>query len=457
MTCGAKAVTYLLTNSAIGRWFSRLAPTGGMLRAVVALGGATLITQVAGVLLAPVLARLYSPADYGLFSVYNAILSTSLTVGCLCYEMGITISKDDSEALILTMLSVILVVLMGFGSVAWLGADALFGLGGSGSQLGSYSWFVPVGIIAAGVYQPVRYWALRRKAMGAIARTTISQLVSSKTISLGFGILFPSALGLILSAIAGSGAGMWGLARGTRLIPNLRAEHGFIPPFRLLWATARKYRQLPLVSAPSTLFNSLGLYLPGFLMAPYFGADFAGQFFMAVSVIAIPSTLIGGALSQVFFSSAAVVARERPEELASFFHHVFVRGATCSLLVLLAGLTAPWVIPFALGAKWRLAGEIAFWLSFYYVGGLMISSLSSIPQVVGRLGGQFAINVARAVAVLLVICVGHWAGLSGMAVVKAYTLVMVANYVACYLLYCHLVKAVSRSGRTAWHGQPPTP
>lgn len=61
------------------------------------------------------------------------------------------------------------------------------------------------------------------------------------------------------------------------------------------------------------------------------------------------------------------------------------------------------------------------------------------------------INVARALAVFLVIYLCHRAGLSGMAVVKGYTLVMIVNYVACYLLYRHLVKKVSRSGRTDWH------
>ena len=432
------------------RWFDRFAPGGGMLRAAFALGGATLVTQAVGILLSPVYSRLYTPADYGLFSIYIAIISTSLTVGSLCYETGIPIGKDDSEAVGLTAIAILLVVLIGLGTVVWLGVGALFGFGGS-HQLGGYLWLVPVGIVGAGVYGAIRYWALRRKAMGAIARTSISQVAASNAINLGFGILYPSPLGLMLGGIAGCSAGMWGLARRTQLIPHMRAERGLGLFCGKLWELAKKYRRLPLVCVPSTLFSSLGIYLPGILLAPYFGADFAGQFFMGMKVIGLPVGLIGGTLKQVFFSHAAAVARERPQELARFFHRVFVRAAACSLLILLAGLVAPWVVPFALGEKWQPAGEITLWLSLYCVVGLTVSALSSIPNVVGRLQGQFVIDVARALAVFFLLFLGHRSGISGMAVVKGYTLVMIVNYLACYCLYSHQVKQVARMGLTGWN------
>ncbi len=440
-----------------GKWLQRLAPTGGMVRAALLLGSATAATQAIAVLLAPVYSRLYTPADYGVFGVYNSIIATALTIGCLCYETGIPICEDDQEAAGLTSLSVVLVFLRGLGVAAVLGARALLGVQGNGYQLGWYSWLIPVGIIGAGVYRALRYWALRRKNMGAIARTAGSQLISSTAINLGFGILSPSPLGLILAAIAGYSSGVWGLARRTELLPCVKTVSRKPQFGRRLWTLAKKYRRLPLIGAPSTLFNSLGLYLPGILLAPYFGADFAGQFLMGMKMVSLPVGLIGGALSQVFFSSAAAVAREQPHEMARFFHRVFIRGAACSLLILLVGLVAPWVVPFALGEKWRPAGEIVLWLSLLNAVGLTVSSLSVIPNIVGRLQGQFIIDVARALAVFLLLFLGHRAGLSGMAVVKGYTLVMIVNYLACYCLYSHQVKQVARTGLTGWNEPTASP
>ena len=432
------------------RWLDRLATKGGLARAAFVLGSATLATQAIGVLLSPIYSRLYTPADYGLFGVYSSIVATALTVGSLCYETGIPVGKDDSEAVGLTTIAILIVVLIGFGALAWFGLGSLFSSGDTQYQLGGYLWLIPGGIVGGGVYRAIRFWALRREAMAAIARTSVSQLIGSNAVGLGFGILHPSPLGLMLSGIVGSCAGAWGLARRTQLIPQMQAERGQGLTPGQLRALAGKYRQLPLICAPSTLFNSLGLFLPGMLLAPYYGADFAGQFFMGMKVIGLPASLIGGVLSQVFFSSAAAVARERPEDLARFVRRAFIRGAACSLLILLVGFAAPWVVPFALGANWRQSGEITLWLSIYCTVGLSVSALSYIPNVVGRLRGQFIIDVVRALAVFLLFFVGHETGFSGMAVVKGYTLVMVLNYVACYFLYKHQVKLVSRTGLTGW-------
>jgi O-antigen/teichoic acid export membrane protein len=443
----------LATETAIGRRLCLFAPKGGMGRAALTLGGATLASQVLGILLMPVYSRLYTPTDYGLLGVFSSIVLTSLTVGSLCYETGIPVAKDDSEAVGLTAIAMLIVALIAFGTAAWLGLTALMGWSGMNLQLGSYFWLVPVSIVGGGAYRAIRYWALRRKAMGAIARTSIAQLVTSNVINLGFGILYPSPLGLILSGIAGISTGVAGLARRTELTPQMRLEHSRGLSLRQLWSLARKYQRLPLIAAPSTLFNSLGLYLPTIMLAPYFGADFAGQFFMALKIISLPIALIGGSLNQVFFGSAAEVARERPHELARFFHRTFVRGAACSLGVILpVGLIAPWVVPLILGDKWRPAGEIVLWLGFYNVVGLSVSMLSSIPNIVGHLRGQFVIDVTRALAVFLLLYLGHWAGLSGMAVVKGYTVVMIVNYMACYCLYSHQVKRIARTGLTGWSG-----
>jgi O-antigen/teichoic acid export membrane protein len=422
-----------------------------LLREALYLGGATFATQVVGILLAPVYSRLYTPADFGLFSVYNSILSAALTVGSLCYETGITVGKDDRESVGLTAISFLLVVFIAFGTVIWLGLRVVLGFGGSHDQLGGYLWLVPFGIVGAGIYRALRYWALRRKAMGAIARTSISQLIGSNTISLGFGVLHPSPLGLILSSIAGFSFGTWGLARRTELVPRIRAERESGLTARQVWAIARKFRRLPLISAPSALFNSLGIYLPGIMFAPYFGAEFAGQFFMAMRVIGLPVGLIGGVLGQVFFSSCAAVARERPQDVARFFDRVSIRGAACAALVLLAGLLAPWVLPIILGKQWLPAGEIAVWVSISGALGLTVSAVSSVPNIVGRLQGQLVIDVARACAVFALFFFGHRVGLSGMAVVKGYTLVMVVSYCAYYVLYRHQVRRVSVTGLTGWN------
>lgn len=434
----------------VARLIRENAPKGGLVRAGFALGGATVVSQAVGVLLSPVYTRLYSPADYGTFGVYNSIVTGGLTIGSLCYETAIPVAKDDSEALRLVAIALLFVAVVGLGATGCLGVGTLAGWTGSERQLGAYLWLVPAGIVGAGLYQAVRYWALRVKAMGAIARTSISQLVSSTLLTLGFGILHPSPLGLMLAGIAGSSAGTWGLVRRGHLLPRMREEGRSGLASEQLRATAFKYQRLPLVATPSTLFNSASAFLPGILLAPYFGVTFAGQFFMGMRVVALPTRVIGSVLSQIFFSGCAAVARERPPELSRFYHRFALRAAASSLPILLAGLVAPLVVPILFGERWREAGEIALWLSLSSAVSMPVSALSAVPNIVGRLRGQFVIDVLRAIGVFLVLLFGHQMGVSGVAVVKAYAVVMSASALAYYGLYNHQVKVFAATGVTGW-------
>jgi len=129
---------------------------------------------------------------------------------------------------------------------------------------------------------------------------------------------------------------------------------------------------------------------------------------------------------------------------------VFGRAIGLSLLILLAGIAAPWVLPWLLGGKWHEAGAIAFWLSLYNVIGLSVGALSFIPQIVGQLRGQFVMDLARATAVFLLLFLGRHAGTAAMTVVKGYALVMGLYYAGLYFLYRYQVRKVARTGHTGW-------
>jgi O-antigen/teichoic acid export membrane protein len=412
-----------------------------------------LVAQVAGVLLSPIFSRLYSPVSYGVVSIYASIVALALSVGALCYETGIPIASDDEDAIGLINVSVVVLITIGLAALLWFSLKSFYGTANGAGQLGQYIWLIPVGVLGGGLYRCALYWTMRRSAFGAIAANSVWQLGVSSGITLGFGVLCPTPLGLILAGICGQVTGIAGLASRTNFFAEVKAWTGRGKGHQRLCSVARKYRRLPLVAAPSTLFNSLGLYLPGIMLAPCYGASFAGQFFMGMKVIGLPITLIAGALNQVFYARAAVVAREQPSELSRFFHKNFLYASICSVSIILVGLTAPWLVPFALGERWQLAGEITLWLSISSAIGLPVSALSNISSIVGRLRGQLIIDAARAVLVFSLLYGGPRLGLGGIATVRIYVLLMVANYIACYLLYRHQVDRVSRTGVTGWDDQ----
>jgi O-antigen/teichoic acid export membrane protein len=304
-----------------------------------------------------------------------------------------------------------------------------------------YFLLIPLGVLLSGLYRVAQYWAIRVQALQQIAGTSVKQMIGGQAVNLAMGVIHPSPFGLIVGQIVSSSAGVSSLSRGTKLIALLRTHRASILQSRCLWQVAKKHRHYALIQLPSTLLNSLGFYLPGILILPYFGANFAGQLNLAQRLGRIPIGLVGSSLSQVFFSEAASLARTNPQRLRPLFNSVSRKLAVVSTLVLAACLLAPLIVPVVFGRRWHDAGQLTIWLGFGLAFQLCVSPLSNIPNVVRRLRGQLIIDACRAALVFAAFYVPFRLGLGGWLAVACYSAVLVANYSACYLLYRHQVAA----------------
>jgi O-antigen/teichoic acid export membrane protein len=414
-------------------------PKGRLFRSAALLTGSTLLVQVVGVGMAPVYARLYAPADYGVFGQFYSIVYTLLTVGCFCYELAIPNAKDNEEALSLAGLSVGCVGVLSLVSLVWA-VIIVWGFGrdpGAGHRF--FFLLVPLGVLLSGLYRVALYWALRVQALKAIAVTSVKQMIGGQAVNLGLGLIHPSPLGLVLGQIVSSSAGVGSLSHTTNLLGLLKTHRGSVFRISRLWQVAKKHSQCAIIQCPSTLLNSVGLYLPGMLMLPYYGAGFAGQYNMAQRIGRIPVGLVGISASQVFFSEAASVARNDPGKLRPLFNSISRKLAVSSLLVMIPCLLAPLVVPIVFGRRWQEAGVLTMWLGFGLALQLWVSPLSNIPNIVGRLKGQLLIDATRAVFVFLALYLPWRFGWGGKAAVIVYSAVLSTNYIVCYLLYRHLL------------------
>jgi hypothetical protein len=71
---------------------------GGFVRSVLTLGLVHSRRAVAPSFAVPALARLYTPAEYGVLAVYSSILTMLVVVASLRYEAAIPLLRDESSA-----------------------------------------------------------------------------------------------------------------------------------------------------------------------------------------------------------------------------------------------------------------------------------------------------------------------------------------------------------------------
>jgi O-antigen/teichoic acid export membrane protein len=362
-----------------------------LLRGTSILVGGTLSAQLINLLISPIITRLYSASDFGVLGVFTAIISVVGVVTALRYEMAIPLPEKESSAystLILCLLITLAVSALAalafwfFGAtiLSWMQAEALL----------PYVFLLPVGILGSGLYLILSAWAVRKKAYGRIARTRLTQSVGQSVVQILGGLLQVGPIGLVIGNVVGSTAGSVNLARLVWGADKEREDSvgDETSPASLL-AVASRYRSFPLLSSWAVLLNAVGLRLPVLMLSALYGPQVAGWYFLSQRVVAIPSAIIGQAVSGAYLTEAADIHRRLPPPQAIRRQYALLRkmvlmSALIGLPYLALALAGPWLFPFVFGREWYEAGRYAQPMAFMFFLQFVSSPTGSTVSVLER-------------------------------------------------------------------------
>ncbi|NCC40948.1 MAG: lipopolysaccharide biosynthesis protein [Gammaproteobacteria bacterium] len=373
-------------------------PKNAFARGVSVLVGGTAGAQLITVLAAPLLTRLYGPEDFGLVAVYGSLLALIGVVSSLRYELAIPLPEDDVEAANVAVLSLLLVALTTVLSgvlVAQLATPITSALGVP--VLAGYLWLLPVGVMLGGGYNVFNYWSVRTKRFSTIASTRIRQSLATLAIQLTAFKL--GSLALLLAQVVGQSVGTSSLARpALAMLAFRQVSWGGV------WQAAVRYRRFPIFSTWEGLFNVSSHQLGTIGIAIFFSVGSTGIYALAHRVLSLPMSLIGGAIGQVFFASAAKASRDG--NLGFLFSELHAKLAHIGLPVaLLLVFVGPELFGGIFGADWRQAGEFARYMAPWLYLQFISSPLSTVfcvrEQQLQGMSWQVVLLGSRLLAILI--------------------------------------------------------
>jgi len=240
--------------------------------AVVAGGNVT--AKLIGIIAAPIITRLYTPQDYGVFSVFLSVIGIMGSLNTLRYAVTIPIAKEEKLADNILKLCFLITLSL---SIVWFIGIALFGnfftAQFSAEQLQPFLWLIPVVFIGSGFYEALNNWAVRARKFRLLTRTKVSQGVSSVGVKIGLGTIGITPLGLFLGQVAQEAAGIASLF--SKLV---QLNPAFLKSFS--WSeikyAAKRYKKFPLVQSWSQLLLALGAQLPVLLIGAFYGVEVVG-------------------------------------------------------------------------------------------------------------------------------------------------------------------------------------
>lgn len=361
------------------RWRSlKLLARGRSAVNVAILMTGTAVAQAFIFMAAPILSRLYAPADFGVFGLYAAIAATVAVVAGLRFEVAIVLPKDDTDGATVLFLTEIVVICV---SLAVL---LIVSVGGhwfskviGAPELRSLLWWLPVSTFCAGSYQALSFWSTRRQLFKTLSMSQASRGITTAITQIGSGVARIGAAGLIFGQIFGHF-----VAAALLAFNVIRADYRFLRPSHTapsLKASAKRYIDFAKYGSLIALLNALSQNIPFFFLVDLFSVEIGGFYLLAHRLLALPLALIGEAVRKVFFPRATAAAmRHRSFSLA--FRTTLILALIGFPPMLIIATAADIIFPFILGSQWVASGQYAGLLIFWLFAGFINSpSVMLVP------------------------------------------------------------------------------
>lgn len=392
-----------------------------------------------GILAAPIITRIYSPEEYGVFSVFVAVVAIVGALSTLRYATVIPLIKSDKAVEAMLKLCFLVVICISVFSclVIFIGGSFLVE-SFSAQRLEPYMWFLPLAFFATGLYQTLSSWAVREKRFKIITQTTVFQSVSSALSKIVLGLLSVKPAGLLVGVIVQEAAG------SLRLLKNMLAQ---FPEFfktlnwRLIKAVAGRYKKFPLIQSWSQLLLALGAQLPVLLIGYFYGIKVAGIFGLAQSMISLPMNLIGQSVSQVYYAEIARIGISNSEKILKLSIKVIKKMFLVGLLpVFFLVFLGPVTFEIFFGNEWKDAGVYSQVLAALVLFRFISSPIASVLNVFEKQLFQLSLNFFRIILVLLVFSGSFKFDIEILGALSIYSVVISFYYIALVLSVLFLMR-----------------
>lgn len=399
--------------------------------------------RVIGMVSIPVLTRMYTPEDFGVMAVFIALVAIVAPLPTLRYVLALPLPRHDGLAMNLMALSAALMLIIGMVLAFTLAlfAEPLLTLM-SLEVLAPWWWLIVLALIGSGIYEILSFWATRRRAYKAIAHTQISQSAAGAVVKIVFGAFGTGPIGLLVGQVVAQSGGIGTFVR--QFLGEWRANWRHVRRSRLK-RVAIRHRGFPIYRLPSQFLLVFSQQAPVMFAAALFGVATAGQLGLALAVVALPLSLLGGSLGRALYGEAASISMRDPARLFSMVRLVQIRlfGLALAPATVLFLFGSP-IFMLIFGPNWEQAGHFASFLAIYLPFQFTSSPLMQMMNLLNAQHMFLGINALRALSLLGLGYAVSSLELSAKGFVASYSVLAAMTYIAISVYVIHRLRQTMR-------------
>jgi len=328
-------------------------------RSIATLMSGNMLALIITASMTPIVTRLFTPTEFGLFALFMAIVGICSQIGSLCYERAILLPKGDVDATAVFSLSLIVlsafVVVVATISIFFGDSIATFL---RNAELADWAILIPAGIMIVGTANILRFWAVRRKQFRLISSSRVIEAVSAGSLKILFGFVLGNwSGGLILGTMLSS------LVVLAILLHYLKLDSSIVQiPWKSMHSikkAARSFRQFPIYASWNTLLTGSSRYLPVFFLSTFFGPAVVGFFNLASRMLAQPISTLSQSVATVYFQKSASQRAEEHQITDGLIKLTLALFLLGFIPFMLSAIFAVEIFTFVFGDQWQMAGFYA--------------------------------------------------------------------------------------------------
>lgn len=352
---------------------------------------ANVLAQAIGLLIYPLLTRLFSADDFGLFNLFLSIGGIVVLFATAQYEYAIVLPRSHRQAAwclhgglaVSAVVTLLCLLALPFARPIASLFDA--------PALADYLWLMPLYVLALSLWTLLNYWLSRHECFNRVSAYQVDQSLLSAGVKLATG-KFRVAGGLIYGSVA---APLVALLVAACRMPRRLWDDLRQPDRRGILAAMRRYRNFPCFTLPKSVVDSLSSNLPLLLMAPAFGLPVVGYLGMALTLAFRPINIICSSVNQVFYQRAATLVQQRQSPCRLCCRYALMATAVAVPSFALLYWWLPDLCGWLLGDGWNVTGEYIRIMLPWLLLVLVSNAINFIPDLFGRQRGLMVFSMVR--------------------------------------------------------------
>jgi O-antigen/teichoic acid export membrane protein len=386
----------------------------------------------------PLLFRLYTPQDFGMWATVQAITMIAGSLVSLRFDLALVLERNLELAcpLFYAIIGVVIACCIVCALLIGISIESLrfAGIDGTTAVLG-WSWLVLVGLAVV-----LQSWLMRAGAFASISVAIVLNAVVTNIVQIVGGVS-GHGIWLIVGSVAGQATAalfyIWSIVSGDER-PVWRWLT-FSETSRLL----KQYIRFPQLSLPFTVLSLVRDRAPIFIIGAFSPPAVVGLYSQAWRLTHFPSGLTSAALRPVFFHRTATEGLTAQGRAVDRFVRWLLLACSPWIAVVAFGNDSLFIL--VLGDQWLDAGYLAAVLVFPAALFTITNWMDRLLDAVGRQDVNLKVETVAGFSSVGVLWLALAAGYSLTVAVLLQSVALVLSYIG-FIWICYGIAGWPRSG-----------